>query len=141
MGNLRIADSNWSGSNAKRPMFNVNVEGNFTISNTKNKNNLQSSEYRVDVKNGKPTINFGRNPGNPEKELSVRSKNYELFNTLRKADKNDQKGEKLTRSDLDALKNDKALQKKLGITVTYDPKEKVYELNGQDGRKIFFDFE
>ncbi len=131
--------------------FTVKCEGNFTISNTKNKNNLDRQQYRVDVKNGNASVSFcrpaeswmkcGDKYERKEVSLGVRDRNYQVFDAIRQADKKDKGGKILNRADLDALRNDKELQKKLGVQVKYDPNEKVYGIYRDGSLIIHFDFE
>ena len=72
--------------------------------------------------------------------MNLNSTNYDIFNALRKADKKDKKGEVLTRSDLQALKKDPALQKKLGVTVRADESKGVYTLT-KNGSTLYFNFD
>lgn len=141
MGNLTVA---YRGDDMGRTKFTVNVAGNFTISNTKNKGNLQNHETRTVVKNGqaKTYYKWSNMPNATyESTLNLNYNNYTIFDGIRKADKNDKKGEKLTQSDLEALRKDKSLQKKLGVTVKYDPQEKVYGIYGNNDTKLYFDFD
>lgn len=138
MGNLTVANK------AQGTTFNVKVDGNVTISNTKNKGQLQKNETRTTVKDGQVSNYYQwGNAKNATKEsaLNLSSSNFLIFDKLRKADKNDKNGEKLTQSDLEALRKDKALQKELGITVKYDAQEKVYGLYGKNGSTLYFDFD
>ncbi len=141
MGNLTVA---YKGDDMRRTKFTVNVEGNFTISNTKNKGKLANHETRTTVKNGRANTYYkwGNTPNATlESVLNLNYTNYTIFDGIRKADKNDKKGEKLTQSDLEALRKDKALQKKLGVTVKYDAQEKVYGIYGKNDAKLYFDFD
>ncbi len=138
MGNLTVANK------AQGYTFNVKIEGNVTIRNFKGNREMQSNEMKTVVEDGRIT-NYYKwgNAKNPRKEraLNLNSSNYDIFNALRKADKKDKNGEYLTISDLEALRTNKALQKQLGVTVKYDPDEKVYGLYGETGSKLYFDFD
>lgn len=141
MGDLTVA---YRGDDMGRTKFTVKIDGNCTISNTKNKGNLNDHETRTTVKNGRVTTYYkwGNMPkATTERALNLNYANYVIFDGLRKADKNDKKGEKLTQSDLEALRKNKALQKELGVTVKYDSQEKVYGLYGATGTKLYFDFD
>ena len=59
---------------------------------------------------------------------------------LKKADKKDKNGAVLSRSDLQALKKDPALQKKLGVTVRADESKGVYTVTS-NGSTLYFDFD
>lgn len=140
MGDLTVAykGGDW------RTKFNVQVEGNVTISNTKNKGALQNHETRTTVKNGKVDTYYkwsNQKNATHENALNLNYANYTIFEALKKADKTDKKGEKLTQSDLEALRKDKKLQKELGVTVKYDANEKVYGLYGKNGSTLYFDFD
>ncbi len=138
MGNLTVANRTQGGT------FNVYVSGNLTIKNYKGDRPLQTHEAKTVIKNGNPTNYYQwSNPKKPTKEraLQLNSTNYTIFDAVRKSDKKDNKGEKLTQSDLDAFRNNKKLQKELGVTVKYDPQEKVYGIYGQYGTTLYFDFE
>ncbi len=138
MGDLTVANKG-SGTT-----FKVKVEGNVTIQNFKGDRKLQDHEIKTVVKNGNATNLYkwsNTNHATTESALNLGSKNFLIFDAIRKADKSDKKGEKLTRSDLEALRKDKALQKKLGVTVKYDAQEQVYGIYGASGSKLYFDFD
>lgn len=138
MGDLTVANKSQSTT------FSVKVDGNVTISNTKNKGKLENNETKTTVKNGR-VENYYKWPNSQnatkESALNLNSGNYNIFDNIRKADKNDKAGKKFTRSDLEALRKDKNLQKELGVTVRYDAKEQVYGIYGANGSKLYFDFD
>lgn len=140
MGDLRVV-------NKAQPDINnckVNIEGNVRISNRKGTGKLQKNDAETQVKNGKVTSFYQwDNKSNPTKEnaLNLNASNFLIFDGVRQADKSDKDGKKLTKSDLEALRKDKAMQKKLGVTVKYDAKEQVYGLYGKDGSTLYFDFD
>ncbi len=125
--------------------FKVRVDGNVKIQNFKGNRGLNKYELRTTVKNGQVT-NWFRwgNTKAPTKEsaLNLGSSNFTLFDKLRKADAKDRNGAALTRSDLEAVRKDKKLQQKLGLSaVRYDANEKVYCFVGKDGNQLYFDYE
>lgn len=138
MSDLTVANK------AQGTTFKVKVEGNVTIRNTKNTGAMKDNEVRTVVDDGRVS-NYYKwgNTKAPTKEraLNLNSSNFLIFDGIRKADKNDKNGEKLTQSDLEALRKNKALQKELGVIVKYDPEEKVYGIYGKTGTTLYFDFE
>ncbi len=139
MGNLTVEMKSSDNTH-----FSVKVNGNVTISTTKNKGALQNNQTRTTVKNGQVETRYkwsNKDYATKERALNLNRSNYMIFDALRKADKTDKKGEQLTQSDLEALRKDKALQKELGVTVKYDAKEKVYGLYGNSGSTLYFDFD
>lgn len=117
--------------------FKVKVDENVTIQNFKGNGQLKNFDSRAVVKDGKINISFkwkNRPNATAERAMNLSSTEYNMFNAARSAAKNDKKGEHLTRSDLQALKNNKALQKKYGITVRADEKAGAYTLVSSDGK-------
>ncbi len=138
MGDLTVANK------AQGNTFKVKVDGNVTIRNTKGKGPMKNNEAKTVVKNGDVTNYYkwgNQKSATKESALNLNASNYLIFDKLRSADKSDKKGEKLTQSDLEALRKNKALQKQLGVTVKYDPDEKVYGLYGANGSTLYFDFD
>ncbi len=138
MGDLTVANK------AQGNTFNVKIDGNVTIRNYKGAGEMKNNDVKTLVQDGKVTNLYkwgNKNTPTKERALNLNSSNYLIFDALRKADKNDKKGEKLTLSDLEALRTNKALQKELGVTVKYDPDEKVYGLYGKTGSTLYFDFD
>lgn len=138
MGDLKVSNR------AQGSSFQVKVEGNVTIKNFKGNRELKNNEAKTTVKNGKVSNSYKwSNTDHPTKEsaLNLNSTNYGIFDALRSADKSDKKGEKLTQSDLEALRTNPKLQKELGVQVKYDAKEKVYGIYGENGSTLYFDFD
>lgn len=137
MDDLKVANKAQPSNN-----FHVQVNGNVTIQNHKGNAPLKDQQARTTVKNGKVSNYYQWTGGKPTKEaaLNLNSTNYDIFNALRKADKKDKKGEVFTRSDLQALKKDPALQKKLGVTVRADESKGVYTLT-KNGSTLYFNFD
>lgn len=138
MGDLTVANK------AQGTTFNVKIDGNVTIKNTKNNGAMKDNEVKTVVKDGHVTNYYkwsNTKTETKERALNLNASNYLIFDKLRKADKSDKKGEKLTQSDLEALRKNKALQKELGVTVKYDPEAKVYGLYGNTGSTLYFDFD
>lgn len=123
--------------------FKVQVNGNVKIQNFKGNGSLQDHQFRTNVKNGQVSNWYQWSGGKPTKEshLNLNATNYAIFDSIRKADKKDKNGAVLTRSDLQALRNNKALQKKLGITVKSDESAGVYTIIGPNNSTLYFDFD
>jgi len=138
MGDLNVANK------YQQHNFHVQIDGNVTIKNFKGERALRDNEIKTVVKNGKISNFFkwtNKDHATLERALNLSTTNYTVFDKLRKADKSDKKGAKLTRSDLEAFRKDKKLQQELGVKVKYDAKEKVYGIYGADGSKLYFDFD
>lgn len=138
MGDLTVANK------AQGNTFKVKVDGNVTIRNTKGNGPMKNNEAKTVVQDGQVTNYYkwgNKDSATKERALNLNASNYLIFDKLRSADKADKKGEKLTQSDLEALRKNKALQKELGVTVKYDPDEKVYGLYGSSGSTLYFDFD
>ena len=137
MGDLKVANKAQPSNN-----FHVQVNGNVTIQNHKGNAPLKDQQARTIVKNGKVSNYYQWTGGKPTKEavLNLNSTNFDIFNSLRKADKKDKNGAVLSRSDLQALKKDPALQKKLGVTVRADESKGVYTVTS-NGSTLYFEFD
>lgn len=136
--NLTVAQRSQSSN-----QFNVKVDGNVTIQNFKGNRKLGNLEAKTVVKKGHVNNYFkwGNMPNETkERALNLSATEYGMFEAARKADKSDKKGEVLTRSDLQALKKDTALQKKLGITIRADESKGIYTLT-KNGSTLYFDFD
>lgn len=154
-----MADGKLTVSNrAQGGSFPVIIRDNVTISNFKgHKNPENANEAKTVVKDGKINNYYlwnnqiKRNEKGEiidrrvtfETSLNLNSKNYTIFDAIRKADtkSGDKDGKILSKSDLEALYNNKQLQKKLGVTVKYDPKEDVYSIKGANNSMLYFDFD
>ena len=138
MGDLNV-------TNKAQPQehFKVKVNGNVKIQNFKGDGTLKDHQIRTTVKNGAVSNWYQWTGGKATKEshLNLNATNYNIFNAITKADKKDKKGEVLTRSDLQALKNDKQLQKKLGVVVRSDESKGVYTIQGPNNSMLYFDFD
>ena len=124
--------------------FSVNVKENVVIRNYKPSEKMGDNCFKTTVKNGKVTNEYKwSNVNSPTKEraMNLGAENYSIMHALKKADKKDKDGNILSQSDLKALYNDKAMQKKLGVQVKFDPKENVYGIYGSNGSRLYFDFE
>ena len=131
-GDLTVAQRSQSDNT-----FKVKVDQNVTIQNFKGNGKLNNLDSRAVVKNGKVNISFkwkNQPKATAERAMNLSSTEYNMFDTARKADQKDKKGGYLTRSDLQALKNNKALQKKNGLTVRADEKAGAYTLVSNDGK-------
>ena len=124
--------------------FSVSIKGDLTIKNHKHNGELTPGEVRTTVKNGKVT-NFYCQPGDkkntPQRALNLSSTKYNIFNKLRTLDGN---ANDLSQKDLQLLKQNKALQKQLGIfAVRYDAEAKVTGIytSANDSNPFMFDFD
>ncbi len=124
--------------------FNVKIEGNVKIKNFKGNRKMQDHETMTVAKNGQVSTYYkwsNTKDATKESALNLNTTNFGIFDKLRKADKKDKNGDKLTRSDLDALYKDKNLQKQMGVVVKYDAKEKVYGIyNQKEKTALYFDY-
>ena len=106
---------------------------------------MQNHETMTVAKNGQVSTYYkwsNAKEATKESALNLNATNFGIFNKLRKADKADKNGNKLTRSDLEALRKDKNLQKQMGITIKYDPQEKVYGIyNQKEKTTLYFDYD
>ena len=125
--------------------FTVKVEGNVRIKNFKGNRKMQNHETMTVAKNGQVSTYYkwsNAKEATKESALNLNATKFGIFNKLRKADKADKNGNKLTRSDLEALRKDKNLQKQMGITIKYDPQEKVYGIyNQKEKTTLYFDYD
>lgn len=120
--------------------FTVKLADNVTIRNYKGREKMQPNDVKTTYKDGQVSNYYQwGNTAAPtkEKSLNMSYNNFLIFDKLRKADGN---AKNLSRKDLEALRNNKQLQKELGITVKYDANEKVYGIYGAGGSKLYFDF-
>ncbi|HCB11428.1 MAG TPA: hypothetical protein DEO94_04700 [Cyanobacteria bacterium UBA11991] len=140
MGDLKVA----SKTDYQKP-FHVNVKGNVKIKNYDTNRAPKDNEFNTTVKNGQVSTYYKRsNQAKPVKEdaITLNSKNYLIFDGIRKADKTDKAGKQLSRSDLEAIRKDKTLQKKLGIQkVEVNEKAGIYTVRSTSGSVLSFDFD
>lgn len=134
MGDLTIA--NKSGG---RPIK-VSVEGDMQISTSKDE---KGNNYaKTTVKNGKVKNEYkwsNKDHLTSESALNLNSKNFLIFDAMRKADKSDKEGKKFSKSDVVALMKDKTLQKQLGCKVIEGDKPNTYIIQ-TGSSKMFIDF-
>ncbi len=124
--------------------FSVSVKGNVTIKNYKHSGALQPGEINTSVKNGQ-VVNYycqtGDKKNTKQRALNLSSTKYDIFNKLRSLDGNPKD---LTQKDLQMLKQNKKVQKELGIfTVKYDAEAKVTGIytSANDQNPFIFDFD